>query len=609
MSTVLGHLAPRWRAFLAGVVLSIGLGAVSGNVGVAYASSPLPRVTSVKPGHGPGTGGTSVRIGGANLTGATTVRFGSTDAAGFTVKSATSIIAKAPAGAGTVDVTVTTPAGTSATSTADHFAYLPAVTGVAPVSGPLGGGTAVTISGVDFTEATAVEFGSTAASSFTVSSETSITAVSPPEAIGKVHVTVTTPEGASPSSTKDTFKFTPTVTYVSPNAGPDAGGTRVTVRGTGFAVGTGATHLKFGVAQGVSVDCATTTECSVISPLGGGETTVYVTATVHDVISPKAPADRFTYQGSPPTVAVAGARASETQATLYATVNPNGTEVTECYFEYVGRGNGRYVPCDRRPGSGTSPVEVSATVRGLFPGTTYSYTIVARNADGWSEAEGTFATELELPEELTVYTYGSYVLSPTSAELVGYIEKYGPCGGCEESKQEIAECYFEYYGPHASGWVPCLQPLYDPEAYAVVTELAPNTTYHFRLVAGNLAGTSYGRYETFTTPPGPPPTVVTEEASAITQTSATLNATVNPNGEEIEACYFEWGTTTGYGELTECPSFLELSGTTNAAAVSAAITEGLRAGTTYHFRIVASSPSGTSYGEDQTFTTESTEGE
>jgi hypothetical protein len=102
---------------------------------------------------------------------------------------------------------------------------------------------------------------------------------------------------------------------------------------------------------------------------------------------------------------------------------------------------------------------------------------------------------------------------------------------------------------------------------------------------------------------------VTEEASAITQTSATLNATVNPNGEEIEACYFEWGTTTGYGELTECPSFLELSGTTNAAAVSAAITEGLRAGTTYHFRIVASSPSGTSYGEDQTFTTESTEGE
>lgn len=297
-------------------------------------------------------------------------------------------------------------------------------------------------------------------------------------------------------------------------------------------------------------------------------------------------------------------------------MNPNGTEVTECDFEYYGfgrHGSGS-APCDRLPGSGTSPVAVYATVgvggrEALVPGTTYTFVVRAINAAGVSEAEGTFTTEPQLPEELTVFTLGAEALSPTSAEMVGYIEKYGPCGGCEESKQEIGECYFQYDGPHDSGWVPCLQPLYDPDAYAVVTELTPNTTYEFRLVAGNLAGTSYGRYETFTTPPGHPPAVVTEEASAITQTSATLNATVNPNGEEIEACYFKWGTTTSYTEATECPSFLELSGTTDVTAISAAITEGLRADTTYHFRIVASSPSGTSYGEDQAFTTDATEGE
>src|SRR5205807_1017049 len=82
------------------------------------------------------------------FTGASAVKFGTTNAS-FTVGSATSISATAPAGAaGTVDITVTTPAGTSATSAADQFTYVPAVpaptvTGVSPTSGSTGGGTSV----------------------------------------------------------------------------------------------------------------------------------------------------------------------------------------------------------------------------------------------------------------------------------------------------------------------------------------------------------------------------------------------------------------------------------------------------------------------------------
>jgi hypothetical protein len=56
----------------------------------------------------------------------------------------------------------------------------PFITGIDPNSGPAAGGTTVTITGRNFTGATAVRFGSTNAASFTVDSDTQITAVSPP---------------------------------------------------------------------------------------------------------------------------------------------------------------------------------------------------------------------------------------------------------------------------------------------------------------------------------------------------------------------------------------------------------------------------------------------
>jgi IPT/TIG domain len=115
------------RSLFATALLLLSLLALNSNIGAAYATAPPPTVAKVKPGAGPGTGGTLVTIKGTNFTEATTVTFGSTDAASFTVKSATSITARSPAGTGTVNVTVTTPGGTSPTSSADHFTYLPAI--------------------------------------------------------------------------------------------------------------------------------------------------------------------------------------------------------------------------------------------------------------------------------------------------------------------------------------------------------------------------------------------------------------------------------------------------------------------------------------------------
>jgi pimeloyl-ACP methyl ester carboxylesterase len=257
-----------------------------------------PTITGVSPKQGLESGGTTVTITGTDLTGASAVKFGAAAATSFTVNSSSSITAVSPPGVGTVEVIVTGPDGTSPSSSADHFTYLPpppTVTKLKPRKGPVGGGTTVTITGTHLSGATAVRFGSTNAASFTVNSEGSITAVSPAEAAGAVDVTVTTPGGTSVTSRVDRFAFAPTVTGVSPNGGPTGGGTSVTVTGTGFAVGNYATTFKFGKAKATSVNCTSSTKCTVVSPAHAAGT-VDVKATVNKVSSQRnRAADGFTY--------------------------------------------------------------------------------------------------------------------------------------------------------------------------------------------------------------------------------------------------------------------------------------------------------------------------
>jgi IPT/TIG domain len=188
----------------------------------------------------------------------------------------------------------------------------PTVTSVTPSSGPTAGGTSVTIGGTNFKKVRMVKFGSTNATSFAVNSAKSITAVSPQEVAGKVDVTVTTAKGTSPISATDTFEFTPTVTGVSPNTGPPAGGTPVTITGSGFAVGKSATVFRFGfreegeefgAAEAAGVNCTTTTECTATTPELSDVlyenllATVDVTAIVNNVASPQTPEDQFHYHG------------------------------------------------------------------------------------------------------------------------------------------------------------------------------------------------------------------------------------------------------------------------------------------------------------------------
>ncbi len=170
-----------------------------------YNPPPPPTVTGISPTSGPS--GTSVGISGSGFTGATAVDFGGNSAT-FTVNGDTSITATAPSGTNQVDVTVTTTGGTSAINSADQYTYTlpptPVVTGLSPTSGF--NGTSVTVSGSSFTGATAVDFGSGNPATFTVNSDTSITATAP-GGTGTVDVTVTTSGGTSGTSSADQYTY------------------------------------------------------------------------------------------------------------------------------------------------------------------------------------------------------------------------------------------------------------------------------------------------------------------------------------------------------------------------------------------------------------------
>jgi hypothetical protein len=132
----------------------------------------------------------------------------------------------------------------------------------------------------------------------------------------------------------------------------------------------------------------------------------------------------------------------------------------------------------------------------------------------------------------------------------------------------------------------------------VLTGLLPGTTYHYRIVASNAAQTSYGPDETFTTAPATPPVASTGAAGAVGATSATLSGTIDPRG--LPTSYvFEVGTSTSYGGA-------KLFGNAGSSTGEVPVTVGLQylvPGVTYHYRLVATSFDGTSYGQDGTFTT------
>jgi len=129
-----------------------------------------------------------------------------------------------------------------------------------------------------------------------------------------------------------------------------------------------------------------------------------------------------------------------------------------------------------------------------------------------------------------------------------------------------------------------------------LTSLEPKTTYYVRAYAHNSAGYSYGNEVSFTTLVADP-IVTTNPTSNIEPTTVTLNGTLDYDGGEACACGFEYGETTDYGSTTDT------EGKTTGETFSQGV-QGLKSGTVYHFRAIATNSGGASYGADRTFHTE-----
>ena len=177
---------------------------------------------------------------------------------------------------------------------------------------------------------------------------------------------------------------TPAVTGVSPNSGPTAGGTSVTVSGSNFTGVIGASGVKFGSANAASYVVNNSGSITAVSPPGAAGA-VDVTVTNSHGTSTTGPADQFTYI-APTTVPGAPAIGAASAADSSATVNwsppaDTGNLPITGYVVTTYQGANPI---------GTTDVgnQTSATVNGLTNGTTYTFTVAAVNADGTGAASG-----------------------------------------------------------------------------------------------------------------------------------------------------------------------------------------------------------------------------
>jgi hypothetical protein len=229
----------------------------------------------------------------------------------------------------------------------------------------------------------------------------------------------------------------------------------------------------------------------------------------------------------PPLPAVSTEGATEVvfdAATLTGTVDPSGTEAssdTRWCFEYgVGSTSGYSlgsVPAVALDaGSGTTPVPVNARLTGLSAGTTYRYRLVAVNdlEEGTTQSacgiqggqqttgtEGLFTTPIYIPPPLVVTGSASSVEQNT-ATVTGTVDPEGSRTTYEFQLGVDTSYGVEIFGAAGSGTQP------EPVTLTL-NNLQPATTYHYRLLATNAGGTTYGADQTFTTGEYPTETLAT----------------------------------------------------------------------------------------------------
>lgn len=305
-----------------------------------------------------------------------------------------------------------------------------------------------------------------------------------------------------------------------------------------------------------------------------------------------------------------------TSAVLNGIVTSNGATTT-VVFEYKPQGGAaNCAAVDFSSGatsvSVTSTLSASAidssqtaTLTGLAPSTAYCYRIVGSNTPGTSNGDPVLFTTFAAAQP-TVTTTAATSVTTTTATLNGTGTPNGAettarftykAGSSDFSSGTITEVLTPTIGSGNSAV---------PLSYAL-TGLTPGTTYYFQAsVSNSNTGGAYidGVILSFTTPL-PAPVATTNNASSVTQTTATLNGTIDPNNASTTV-EFTWGIsqTLATGNTVTVAIQSPLDGSSNGVAVTANLT-GLTGGTTYYFRVSAANTNGNDDGEILSFTTTS----
>lgn len=206
-----------------------------------------------------------------------------------------------------------------------------------------------------------------------------------------------------------------------------------------------------------------------------------------------------TFASLAPVVTVDGASdITSTNAKVFGTVNPNGSETG--YFVQWGTtpAYGGGGPVGSLPAQ-IGVVAVTNMALGMSPSTTYHYRLAATNAEGTGYSGDLTLTTLEAPPPPpppppTVATGPTTAVTATNATITGSVNPNG----------SPATYYFQWGVSTAYGNVTPTVSLPGANTTSYVSEgltgLTPATTYHYRLVATNSAGSTNGADQAFNTP-------------------------------------------------------------------------------------------------------------
>jgi hypothetical protein len=204
-----------------------------------------------------------------------------------------------------------------------------------------------------------------------------------------------------------------------------------------------------------------------------------------------------------PDVTTGGADVAPTSAVVHGTINPDGVDTTDCYFEYgpTAQYSGGAVPCNEgKVFTGSTDQAVSAEFTNLTPGTLYHYRLVSNNENGISTPGLDQTFKPQGPPVISNVSVGD--VNTDNALMAADID---PSGAATTYRFEIGtDTSYGTTLPEPDGAVGSIsqiehhtQPVGDTPA----TRLTPGETYHFRVVATNELGTTVGEDHFFHTFP------------------------------------------------------------------------------------------------------------